>query len=124
MGEEKKVTKKVVKKTAAKPVAKKDKLDERALAMKDVIAKDSKVKVKIASIDKKVTNIVEIDGEEYKSFGEPEVFVVNGYKYYVPRGVMVPIPATIAQIIDDNDLTAIEGAEEINEKLSKNKIVN
>jgi hypothetical protein len=122
MGEQE--TKKVVKKVAKKTVAKKDKLDDRAATMKEIIKKDDRVKIKIVSIDKKVTNIVEIDGVEYKSFGEPEVYVINGYKYYVPRGVMVPVPATIAQIIEDNDQTAVEGAEEINEKLSKNKTVN
>jgi len=91
--------------------------DKSDTAMKDALKGMERTFVRLQRTAKNVTNVVKIDGKPIKSYGEPEVVSLNGYRYYVPRGVRVKIPLAIAEILEQKEACEIKAFELAREKL-------
>jgi hypothetical protein len=81
------------------------------LKIEEQLKSDKKIRIKIPALSEVVTNIVKMKNAKYDSFGEPMHFNMNGYDFYVPRGVYCEIPETVAREIENNDRVVNRGKE-------------
>jgi hypothetical protein len=75
----------------------------RAMMMKRTLKEQKRFMYVLPPIGTEVYASVNIDDVVYESIGEPLDVTINGYKYYVPRGVPVELPESIYMLIKDNE---------------------
>lgn len=115
--EDKKVTEAVIAK--ANDPSTQRVLTKMAREYKEYLAKSPRVQVRLDKDPKidRPTHPVKIDGKIYESYGEPQSFNVNSYQYWVPKGVYVPVPQPIFEIIQQNEQSLLDGKKELSAKM-------